>query len=115
MERLQKRALRSLINDYENSYEQLLEKSGKSNMKLRQLRFLCTKIYKTISSLNLDFMKKKFEMKKNNRVVRDRCKLNGIFLEQTRSRLVLIISVLVILRFGTLYPLISRQLNTLVL
>ena len=35
-------------------------------MNLWQLRFLCSEIYKTINSENLDFMKKNFEMKKNN-------------------------------------------------
>ena len=54
MESLCKRALRFLLNDYENSYKQLLEKSGKSNMNLRRIRFLCTEIYKTINSLNHD-------------------------------------------------------------
>ena len=39
-ETLHKRALRFLLNYYENSYEQLLEKSGKSNMNLQQIRFL---------------------------------------------------------------------------
>ena len=76
IESLHKRALRFLLNDYENSYEQLLGKSGKSNMNLYQIRFLCIEIYKTINSLSPDFMIKIFEMKKNNRVIRDRYKLN---------------------------------------
>ena len=46
------------LNDYENSHEQPLEKSGKSNMNLRRIRFLCIEIYKTIGSLNLNFIKK---------------------------------------------------------
>ena len=58
------------LNDYENSHEQPLEKSGKSNMNLRRIRFLCIGTYKTIGSLNLNFIKKTFEMKKNNRVAR---------------------------------------------
>ena len=74
IESLHKRALRFLLNDYENSYEKLLENSGKSNINLRQIRFLCIEIYKTINSLSPDFTKKKFEMKKNNRVIRDRYK-----------------------------------------
>ena len=76
IESLHKRALRFLLNDYENSYEQLLEKLGKCNMNLRRIRLLCIEIYKTINSLNPDFMKKNFEIKKNNRVVRERYKLN---------------------------------------
>ena len=76
VENLHKQALRFLLNNYENSYEQLLEKSGKSNMNLPRLRFLCIEIYEAVNSLILDFMKKHFEMKKNNRVFWDRYKLN---------------------------------------
>ena len=57
-------------------HEQLLENSGKSNMNLQQIRFLCIEIYKTINSSNTDFMKNFFEINKNNRVVRNRYKLN---------------------------------------
>ena len=70
-ESLHKRALRFLLNDYDNSYEQLLEKSGKYNINLRWIRFVRIEIYKIINSLNPDFMKNIFEMKKNNRVIRD--------------------------------------------
>ena len=52
-----KQALRFLLNDYENYYEELLEKSGKWNMNVQRIRFLCIELYKTINSLNSDFMK----------------------------------------------------------
>ena len=50
-------------------------------MNLQRIRFLFIEIYKTVNSLNPDFMKKKkkkkkTEMRKNNRIVRDRYKLN---------------------------------------
>ena len=73
---LHKQATRFLLNDYENSYKELLEKSGKCNMNLLRIRFLCIEIYKTINSLNPDFMKNIFEIKKNNRIVPENCKLN---------------------------------------
>ena len=66
IESLQKQALRFFLNNYENSNEQLVEKSRESNMNLLPKSSLCIEIYKTISSLNPDFMKKKLEMKKNN-------------------------------------------------
>ena len=56
--------LRFLLNEFENSYEQLLENSGKSNMNLRRIRFLCIEIYKAIYSLYLDFKKKKEKKEK---------------------------------------------------
>ena len=62
IESLHKRALRFLLNDYENSYEELLEKSGKCNMNLRRIRFLSIEIYKTINSLNpVKFLKHKLK------------------------------------------------------
>ena len=44
IESLHERALRFLLNDYENSYEELLEKSRKCNMSLQRIRFLCIEI-----------------------------------------------------------------------
>ena len=76
IESLYKRALRFLLNDHENSYEKLLEKSRKCNINLRGVRFLCIEIYRTINSFNSDFMKNIFEMKKNNQVVGERFKSN---------------------------------------
>ena len=46
------------------------------NMNLRRIRFVCIVIYKTINNLNSDFVKKKIEMKQDNRAVRDGYKLN---------------------------------------
>ena len=48
IEGLHKRALRFLLNDYENSYEELLEKSEKCNMNLQQIRFLCIEYIKLL-------------------------------------------------------------------
>ena len=59
IESLHKRALTFLLNDYENSYEPLLEKSGKLNMNLSRIRFLCIEIYKAINSLSPDSWKNK--------------------------------------------------------
>ena len=76
IESLHKRAPRFLLNDYISSFEQLSEKSGKCNMNIRRLRCLCIEIYKTLNDLNPSFMKEIFEKKDENRVTRDRYKLN---------------------------------------
>ena len=65
-EKLYKRPLRFLLNDYVSSYEQLLEKSGKCNMNIHRLRLLCIEIYKTLNDLNPSFMKKTFEKRDEN-------------------------------------------------
>ena len=74
IESLHKQALRFLLNDYENSYEEPLEKSGKCNMNLWRIRFFRIEIYTTINSLNPDFRKNIFEMKTNNQLVRKKYK-----------------------------------------
>ena len=63
---LHNRALRFLLNHYVSSYEQLLEKSGKFNMNIRRVRFLCIEIYKTLNDLNPSFMKELFKKKDEN-------------------------------------------------
>ena len=110
---LHKRALRFLLHNYENSYEELLEKSGKCNMNLRQIRFLYIEIYKTTNSLNPDLMKNIFEMNANNRIVREKYKLN---LNIPRTNQVTFGTNSLKSygpKFGTLYLLASRQLKTL--
>ena len=76
LESLHKRALMFLLNDYVSSYEQLLEKSGKCNMSIRRLRFLCIEIYKTLNDLNPSLVKEIFEKRDKSRVTRERYKLN---------------------------------------
>ena len=65
-----------MLNDYVSSYEKLLEKSGKFNMNIRQLRFLCIGIYKTLNDLNSSLVKEIFEKRNENRVIRIRYNLN---------------------------------------
>ena len=49
---LQKRALQFLLNDYDSTYEDRLEKSGYPNMNLRRQRTPSMQIYKTLNKLN---------------------------------------------------------------
>ena len=70
IESLQKRALRFLLNDYTSSYEELLEKSGKSKMHINSLRTFCTEIFKSINNLNPIFMNDIFKIRVTDRPVR---------------------------------------------
>ena len=56
IENLKKRALCFLLNDYDSTYEDLLEKSGYPNMNLRRQRTLCIEIYKNLHKLNPGYM-----------------------------------------------------------
>ena len=77
IENIQKRALRFMYNDYQNSYEYLLIKAEKSTMTVRRLRFLCIEIFKTINDLNPPYMKTIFKLAENKtKPVRSQYKWN---------------------------------------
>ena len=72
-----KRALRVLYDEYESTFEQLLENSGTKTIHQRNLQFLMTEIYKTLNNLNPAYMAE-FFIKKNlpyNLRKKDLCKL----------------------------------------
>ena len=73
---LPKRALRPLYNNYQLTYEELLDKANSSTMNVKRLRFLCMEIYKTINNLNPSFMKQIFELRETNRNLREKYQLN---------------------------------------
>ena len=75
-ENLQKRVLRFLYNNYQLTYEELLDKANSSTMNVKRLRLLCVEIYKTINNLNPSFMKQILELRETNRNVREKYRLN---------------------------------------
>ena len=74
IEKLQKRALRFLLNDYDSTYEDLLEKSGYPNMNLRRQRTPCIEIYETLNKLNPGYINDIFKLR--NTETREKYKLN---------------------------------------
>ena len=61
-ERIQKRAMRFLYDDYESDYEHLLVMANKPTIEVRKLRYLSLEIFKTIHDLNPPFMKEIFTL-----------------------------------------------------
>ena len=55
IERIQERALRFINNDYHSDYSTLQSKNEHVTMEVKRMRFLCTKIYKTLNSLNPNY------------------------------------------------------------
>ena len=76
IEKLQKRALRFLLNDYDSTYEDLLEKSSYPNMDLRRQGTLCIEIYKTLNKSNPCYMNDIIKLRNTDRLTRGKYKLN---------------------------------------
>ena len=60
MERIHKRALKFMLNDFTSDYETLMAKANISTLQVKRLRSICTEIYKTAHDLNASYMKELF-------------------------------------------------------
>ena len=80
IEKIQKRCLRIILNDYESDYETLLRKSNKPTMEIRRLRTLAVEIFKTLNEINPPYMKNIFTPKENSKV-----KQNHIIVKRTNT------------------------------
>ena len=65
IEKIQKRCLRIILNDYESDYETLLRNSNKPAMEIRRL---AVEIFKTLNEINPPCMKNIFSPKENSKV-----------------------------------------------
>ena len=52
-----------MLDDYESNYGNLIKKNGTTTMKVKRLRTLVTKIFKTINNINPSYMKNMFTPK----------------------------------------------------
>ena len=68
IEKIQKRCLRIILNDYESDYETLLRNSNKPTMEIRRLRTLAVEIFKTLNEINPPYIKNIFTPKENAKV-----------------------------------------------
>ena len=57
IEKIQKRCLRLIFDNYDSNYDVLLRKSGKVKMEIKRLRVLAIEISKTADNLNPNYMK----------------------------------------------------------
>ena len=71
IENLKKKAFRFLLNDFDSTYEGMLEKSVYPNMNLKRQRTLCIEIYKTLNKLNPGY-----KLRNTDRLTREKYKLN---------------------------------------
>ena len=60
IERIHKRALKFMLNDFTSDYETLIAKANTSTLEVKRLRSICTEIYKTANDLNAPYMKELF-------------------------------------------------------
>ena len=67
IEKIHERSLRFLYEDFNSSYDQLLERSGKTTMLISRLKTLCIEIYKSINRINPTYMQN-ILVKSRNRI-----------------------------------------------
>ena len=60
IEKIQEQAIRILYNNFSSDYKSILNKSSKSIMEVKQLRTLALKVFKTVTDMNPEYMKKIF-------------------------------------------------------
>ena len=68
IEKIQKRCLRIVLDDYDSDYDALLRKSGKVTIEIKRLRVLAIEIFKTVNNLNPNYMKDIFTPKLHPKV-----------------------------------------------
>ena len=87
LERLQCRALRFVLNDFTSYYEQLLEKSGETQLIITRIRALAIEVYKCVTGIAPSHMcemynrqNKKYDLRDNNKLIQNKCRTthNGL-------------------------------------
>ena len=70
MERIHKRALRFMLNDFYSDYQTLIAKAGTPTLEMKRIQVICTKVYISLKKLNLPYMKDLFVPRQNNYILR---------------------------------------------
>ncbi len=60
-----------MLNDQISTYEQILEKCNYATLHIRCLRIISTEVFKSINSLNPNFLKEMFNVKETSYKLRD--------------------------------------------
>ena len=80
MEKIQKRALRMVLDDYDSDCETLLQKTNMSTLQIIGIKTLATEIFKTFHSLNPIYMNEIFQT--NPSITRNRRSRNSFSYSQ---------------------------------
>ena len=75
IEKIRERSLRILHQDYDSSYEALLEMAGFSSSFLSRLRFILLEVFKCLKMINPKCMNNLFEVKQHDHCLRDSTRL----------------------------------------
>ena len=65
IENIQKRALRFVLNDYTSRFQELLNDSGMSGIRIMRLRLLAIEVYKCVKKFNPEYLKDIFILKES--------------------------------------------------
>ena len=68
IQKIQKRCLRLILNDYESNYGNLIKWTGTITMEIKRLPTLATEIFKIINSINVSYMRNIFIPQTNTKL-----------------------------------------------
>ena len=71
IEKIQERLLRLVHNQYDMSYDQLLEKSSMSSLELQRTRTLAIEVYKSVNNMSPKYIQELFNVKNTTYGLRD--------------------------------------------
>ena len=75
MEKIQERALSFLLDNFSNSYNDLLVIAGYDSLQLKRMKTIACEVFKSLNSLNPSFMRSMFVEKDNIYDLRDGSRL----------------------------------------
>ena len=75
LEKLQKRALQIMLNDFQSSYSVLLQKASVPSLHVSRIKNIAVKTYKCVNGLNPPFLHDLFATCENDYDLRDNCTL----------------------------------------
>ena len=70
MERIHKRALRFMLNDFCSDYQTLIAKARTTTLEMKRIQAICTEVYKSLNNLNQPYIKDAFVPRQNDYMLR---------------------------------------------
>ena len=104
--RIHERSLRLAYSDKTSTFQELLDKDKSVSVHHKNIQVLATEIYKTVNGLALTIMNSIFEIKDTEYNPRNKINFKSVLFD-----MVLIVLLILVLKFGILFPKILKNLD----